>query len=107
MIEIDRVYDVVETNQSQELGKYFIVVERNKRRQAELIIHKIMKVLSLRITDTRDNDAEKHFHQCSSLRSQLSQGGYTIEAEELDKEIYDSATLLKSFSRTPYFEMGI
>ena len=28
--EIDGVYDVVETNESQELGKYFIIVERSK-----------------------------------------------------------------------------
>ena len=47
LIEIYGVYDVVETNQSQELGKYFVIVERNKRQQAELIIHEIMKALSL------------------------------------------------------------
>ena len=29
-----------------------------------------------------------------------------MEAAELDKEIYDSTTLSKSFSRTLYFEMG-
>ena len=107
LMEIDGVYDVVETNQSLELAKYFIIVERNKRRQDELIIHEIMKALSLQITDIRDNDAGKHFNQYPSLRLRLSQGGYTMEAVELDKEIYDSATLSKSFSRTPYFEMGI
>ena len=107
MIEIDGVFDVVKTNQSQELGKNFVIVNRNKRQQAELIIHEIMKALSLRITDIGDNDVEKHVHQCPSLQSRLSQGGYTMEAAELHKEIYDSATLSKSFSRTPYFEMGI
>ena len=30
-----------------------------------------------------------------------------MEAAELDREIYDSTTLSKSFFRTPYFEMGI
>ena len=30
-----------------------------------------------------------------------------MAAAELDKEIYDSSTLSKSFSKTPYFEMGI
>ena len=32
LIEIDGVYNVVETNESQELGKYFVIVERNKQR---------------------------------------------------------------------------
>ena len=32
LLEIDGVHDVVETNQSPELGKYFVIVERNKRR---------------------------------------------------------------------------
>ena len=71
-----------------------------------MIIHKIIETLSLRITDIRDNDREKYFHQCPSLQSQLSQGGYIIEATELDKEMYDSAKFSKSFSRTQYFEMG-
>ena len=102
---IDGIYNVVETNQSQELGKYFIIVKRKKRQQAELIIHKIMKALSLRITNITNNDAEEHFNQCPSLRSRLSQGGYTMQAVELDKNIYDSATLSKSFARTPYFEI--
>ena len=72
LIEIDRVYDVVETNQSQELGKYFIIVERKKRQQAKMFIHEIMKALSLRITDITDNDAKKNFNQCPPLRSHLS-----------------------------------
>ena len=66
-----------------------------------------MKAPSLRITNITDNDTEKHFNQCPSLRSRLSQGGYTIAAAELNKDIYDSATLSKSFARTPYFEIGI
>ena len=41
------------------------------------------------------------------MRSRLSQGGYTIQAAELDKEIYNISTLSKSFTTTPYFEMGI
>ena len=69
MIGIDGVYDVVETNQSQELGKYFKIAERKKRQQAELIIHEIMKELSLRITDITNNDTKKHFNQCPLLRS--------------------------------------
>ena len=75
---INGVYDMVETNQSQELGKYFVVVERSKRQQAELIIHEVMKAIAFRITDIGDNSAEKHFQQCPSLRSRLSQGGYTM-----------------------------
>ena len=30
-----------------------------------------------------------------------------MQAAELDKDIYNSTTLSKSFARTPYFEMGI
>ena len=35
--EIDGVYDVVETNQSQEFGKYFIIVERKKRQLSKYL----------------------------------------------------------------------
>ena len=66
-----------------------------------------MKAISLRIIDIEDNDAEMHFQQCPSLRSRLSQEGYTMAVAELDREMYDSSALSKSFSKTPYFEMGI
>ena len=98
---IDGVYDVVETNQSQEKGKYFIVCDRGKRQTAERIIHEVMKALITNICEP----AEKHFEQCPSLRSQLSQGGYTIQAAALDKEIYNPLTLSKSHTTTPYFDM--
>ena len=62
---IDGVYDVVETNQSQEKGKYFIVCDRGKQQTAERIIHEVMKALTFRITDICD-PAEKHFEQCLS-----------------------------------------
>ena len=101
---IDGVYDVVETNRSQKKGKYFIVCDRSKRQTAERIIHKVMKALTFRITDICD-PAEKHFDQCPSLRSRLIQGGYTMQAAALDKEIYNPLTLPKSHTTTPYFDM--
>ena len=64
-----------------------------------------MKALTLRICDMGDHDAEKYFEQCPSLRSRLSQGGYTMQAAALDKEIYDPSTLPKSYTTTPYFDM--
>ena len=48
-----------------------------------------------------------HFQQCPLLQSRLSQGEYTMATADLDKEIYNSSTLSKSFSTTPYFEMAI
>ena len=59
--EIDGVYDVVETNESQKVGKYFIIVDRNKQQAAELNIHEIMQALSYRIRDIADNDADNAF----------------------------------------------
>ena len=101
---IDGVYNVVETNQSQEKGKYFIVCDRSKGQKAERIIHEVMKALTFQITDICD-PAEKHFEQWPSLRSRLSQGGYTMQAAALDKEIYNPSTLPKSHTTTPYFDM--
>ena len=66
-----------------------------------------MQALSLRITDIADDDAEKYFNQCPSLRSRLSQGGYTTKAAEFHKDIFDTDTLSKPFARTPFFEMDI
>ena len=71
-----------------------------------MIIHKVMKVLTFRITDMC-NPAEKPFEQCPSLRSRLSQGGYTMQAAALEMEIYNTSTLPKSLTTTPYFELGI
>ena len=39
---IEGAYDVVATNKSQSVGKYFIIVDKNKQPLAELIIHEIM-----------------------------------------------------------------
>ena len=103
--EIDGVYDVVETNQSQDKGKYFVVCDRAKQQEAERIIHEVMKAITLRITDDCDLPAEKHYEQCPSLRSRLSQGGYTMQAAALDKEIYNPTTLPKSYTTKPYFDM--
>ena len=47
--DIYGVYDVVKTNESQRVGKYFIIVDKNKQRAAELVIHKIMQALVHRI----------------------------------------------------------
>ena len=66
-----------------------------------------MQALSLRITDIADIDAEKYFNQCPSLRSRLSQGGYTTKAAEFHKDVFDTDTLSKSFAGTPFFEMDI
>ena len=82
--DIDGVYDVVETNKSQKVGKYFIIVDKNKRRGAELVIHEIMQALVHQIQDIADPDAEMKLNQFPSLRSRLSQGGYTSEAAVLD-----------------------
>ena len=107
LLNIDGVYDVVETNQSQEQGKYFFITERRKRQQVERAIHEILHALSLRITDITDEGAEKYFDQCPSLRSRLSQGGYTTKAAEFNKDIFDTDTLSKTFAGTPFFEMDI
>ena len=105
--EIDGVYDCVETNESQKVGKYFIIVDRNKRQTAKLVFHEIMKELVYRFRDEADNETEMHFKQFLSLRSQLSQGGYTSEAVALDHNIFDHTTLTKSFSKPTYFDMGM
>ena len=109
LLGIDGVYDVVKTNQSQELDKFFIITERKKRQQVKKTIHKIMQALSLQIqmTDIADDNAEKYFYQCPSLRSRLSQGGYTTKAAEFHKDIFDTDMLSKSFAGTPFFEMDI
>ena len=57
--DIDRVYDVVETNKSQKMGKYFIIVDRNKQQAAKLFIQ-VMQALSYRFQSNADNDAEMH-----------------------------------------------
>ena len=82
-------------------------MDRNKRREAELVIHEIMQVLVHRIRDIANNDTEMHFQQYLSLHSRLSQGGYTSEAAALDKNIFDRTTLTKLFFRPTYFDMGI
>ena len=105
--DIDGVYNVVETNESQRIGKYFIIVDRNKQRDDEMVIHEIMKVLVLRIQDIADPDAQMHFQQYSSLRTQFSLGGYTSEAAELDKDIFDGSILTKSSLKQTYFDMSL
>ena len=101
----DVVYDVVKTNQSQGKGKYFIVCVRAKQQAAERTIHKVMKTLTFRITNICNLPAEKHNEQCPSLRSRLSQGGYTKQAAALDKEIYNPLTPPKPHTTRPYFDM--
>ena len=68
LIGSDGVYNVVKTNQSQELGKYSIITERKKQQQVKKNIHKIMQALLLRITDIANDNVEKYFNQCPSLR---------------------------------------
>ena len=46
-------------------------------------------------------------NQYPSLRSRLSQGGYTLEASELNCDIFNHSTLAKSFSKPSYFDMGV
>ena len=43
--------------------------------------------------------------QFPSLQSQLSQGGYTSEAAELDCNIFDQTTLTKSFFKPTHFDI--
>ena len=62
--------------------------------------------MTFRITNECDLAAEKHYKQCLSLRSRLSQGGYTMQATELDKDIYNPKTLPKSYTTKPYFDMA-
>ena len=45
--------------------------------------------------------------QFPSLQSQLSQGGYTSEAAELDCDKFDHTTLTKSFSKPTHFDIGM
>ena len=56
--EIDGVYDIVETNESQSVGKYFIIVEKNKQQGAELVVNEIMQAIVHRTQDITDDDAE-------------------------------------------------
>ena len=49
-----------------------------------------MKALVTQIQDESDHDAQKHFGDYPSLRTQLSYGGYTAEAAELDKDIFST-----------------
>ena len=103
---IDVVYDVIETNQSQAKGKYFVFCDRGKRQEAERMIHEVLKAITFRITDICNTAAEKQYKQCPSLRSRLSQGGYTMQAAELHKEIYNHKTLPKSYTSKPYLDMS-
>ena len=64
-----------------------------------------MKVITFRITDDCDLLAEKHYEQCLSLQSQPSQGGYTMQAAEVDREIYKHHTLAKSYNTKSYLDM--
>ena len=64
-----------------------------------------MKAITLRITDDCDLRAEKHYEHCPSLRSRLSQRGYTMQAAELHRDVYNPKTLPKSYTTKPYFDM--
>ena len=88
--EINGVFDIVETNKSATIGKYFAICDRSKRHEIERIIHAIMKALVGRIQDESDYNAQKYFGEHPSLRTQLSYGGYSAEAAELDKDIFST-----------------
>ena len=64
-----------------------------------------MKALVTRIQDESDHDAQKHFGEYPSLRSQLSYGGYTAEAAELDKDIF--STFSSGNSSSTFSNMSI
>ena len=49
-----------------------------------------MKALVGRIQGESDHDAQKHFGEYPSLRTQLSYGGYSAQAAELDKDIFST-----------------
>ena len=70
------------------------------------MVHEVLKAITLRITDDCDEIAEKHYEQCLSLRSCLSQGGYTMQAAELHKEFYNPNNVSKSYTSKPYFDMS-
>ena len=72
-----------------------------------MVIHEIMKALVSCIQDIADPDAQIHFDQYPSLRTKLSLGGYTSEVAELDTDIFNSATLLKSSLRQTYVDMRL
>ena len=102
---IDGVYDIAETNESASIGKYFAICESSKKPEVEKAIHAIMKAVVARIQDESDHDAQKHFGEYPSLRSQLSYGGYTAEAAELDKDIF--STFSSGTSSSPFSNMSI
>ena len=102
---IDGIFDVVKTNESQKIGKYFCIVDRSKRRSAEMVIHDIMKALVSRIQDNADPDTQLQCDQHPPLCTKLSLGGYTSEAAELDKVIF--SPLPKLSSRQTYVDMNL
>ena len=58
---IEDVYDVIKTNLSQAKGKYFVLCDREHRREVERMVHEVLKAITLRITDECDEMAEKQY----------------------------------------------
>ena len=58
---------MIETNLSQAKGKYFVLCDREHRREVERMVHEVLKAITLRITDECDEMAEKQYEQCPSL----------------------------------------
>ena len=103
--DIDGVFDVVETNESQSIGKYFVICERSKRAEVEKVIHEINKALVRSIQDDADSDAKMHFNQYPSLRTKMSLGGYTEQAAALDADIFSPIT--NSSPQQAIFDMSL
>ena len=56
---IEGVYNVIKTNLSQAKGKYFVLCDREHRREVERMVHEVLKAITLQITDECDEMAEK------------------------------------------------
>ena len=100
------MYNVVETNESQSEGKYFIIADKSKQEQAEQTIDAILKAIIDQLNDIADHDANMLYQKFTSLQSRFSAGGYTSKSAEMYGDIFDDTTTVISFSAPPQFEMS-
>ena len=67
LIYIEGVFDVVETNESQSEGKYFIIVDKNIQQQAKQTINVILEAIINRFNDIADNKVNMLYKTFPSL----------------------------------------
>ena len=106
LINTDGVFDVVETNESQSEGKYFIIMDKNKWQQAKQTIDGILKVSIDQLRDIADNKANMLYKIFPSPRLWFSAGGYTSKPAEMYGDLFDETTPAISLSALPKFEMS-